>query len=249
SRHVKNGVEAEMVWEGNRCSAVGFRVVADILKASEIRKRFIYFQGKVLTSERLREEIDLACLRAGGIAQHTIVAGGDQACDPHGEGAGPLQANSLIIVDIFPRMKKHGFFGDMTRTFLKGIASDAQKKLVGTVREAQKLGISMVKGNVQGNKIHRAIQNHLKKAGYKTRLIDGVPTGFIHGTGHGLGLELHEQLRISHNKLTLKPGYVLTVEPGLYYPGLGGCRIEDVVWVTKTGCELLSKAPYRWEFK
>jgi Xaa-Pro aminopeptidase len=105
----------------------------------------------------------------------------------------------------------------------------------------------MVKANLQGRKIHKAIHKLFDEAGFKTRVVDGVPTGFIHSTGHGLGLEIHEPLRIGKTKLTLRPGFVLTIEPGLYYPGLGGCRIEDVVWVTNAGCELLSKAPYDWE--
>ena len=244
----KSALEAELIREGNRCSAAGFRVVKKILQASQIRNGFIYFEGKKLTSERLREEIEFVCLRMGGVALHTIVAGGDQACDPHCGGSGSLKANELIIVDIFPRMKKHGYFGDMTRTFLKGKASDAQRKLVKTVRAAHKLGISMIKGGIQGNKVHEAINKLFRDAGFKTERVNGVPTGFFHGTGHGLGLELHEPLRIGANKLTLKPGFVLTIEPGLYYPGLGGCRIEDVVWLTKTGCEMLSRAPYQWEF-
>jgi Xaa-Pro aminopeptidase len=244
----KTDIEAEMVREGNRCSAAGFRVVKEIIQVSRIRKGFIYFEGKKLTSERLREEIEIVCLRRGGVALHTIVAGGDQACDPHCGGSGPLMANELIIVDIFPRMMKHGYFGDMTRTFLKGTASDAQRKLVETVRAAHKLGISLIRGGIQGNKVHEGINKLFKDLGYKTERVNGVPTGFFHSTGHGLGLEIHEPLRLGANKLSLKPGFILTIEPGLYYPGLGGCRIEDVVRLTKTGCEILSNAPYQWEF-
>ena len=243
----KTALEAELVREGNRCSAAGFRVVKKMLQASVIRKNYIYYEGKKLTSERLREEIEIVCLRMGGVSFHTIVAGGDQACDPHCQGSGPLKANELIIVDIFPRIRKHGYFGDMTRTFLKGKASDAQRKLVQTVRAAHKLGISMIRAGIQGNKVHEGINKLFNNSGYKTERVNGVPTGFFHGTGHGLGLEIHEPLRLGANKLTLKPGYVLTIEPGLYYPGLGGCRIEDVVWLTKTGCEMLSCAPYQWE--
>ena len=247
SRTVKTGLEAEMVREGNRCSTAGFRKVAEILSASEISDGLIYFEDQVLTSELLQQAIEITCLKLGGISQHTIVAGGDQACDPHCEGSGPLPANSLIIVDIFPRMKKHGYHGDMTRTFLKGRASDEQRSLVETVSKAHELGISLVKSGVQGYAVHRAIMKFFKSSGYQTKIIEGVPTGFFHTTGHGLGLEIHEPLRIGNSKARLRPGNVLTVEPGLYYPGLGGCRIEDVVWVTPDGCELLSNAPYDWE--
>jgi Xaa-Pro aminopeptidase len=247
SRNVKTSIEAEMIREGNRCSAAGFKLVAGILQSSEIKNGFIYFQGKKLTSEFLREEIEVVCLRMGGLAMNTIVAGGDQACDPHCAGSGPLKANELIIVDIFPRMKKHGYFGDMTRTFLKGKASEAQRHLVDTVKKAHGLGISMVKASMDGSAIHRAIHQLFEDTGFSTRHVNGVPTGFFHGTGHGLGLEIHEPLRVGHGKQILKSGYVVTIEPGLYYPGLGGCRVEDVVWVTENGCEVISKAPYSWE--
>ena len=247
ARLEKTGIEAEMVREGNRCSAAGFRVVRKMLEASEIKDDLIYFEGEPLTSERVREEIDVTCMRMGGVAMNTIVAGGDQACDPHCVGSGPLAANQLIIVDIFPRMLNHGYFGDMTRTFLKGEANDEQRRLVATVHEAQKMAISMVRANAQARKIHRAVQAYFEKEAYKTEHVDGVPNGFFHGTGHGLGLEIHEAIRIGNVKQTLRPGFVVTIEPGLYYPGLGGCRIEDVVWVTKNGCELLSNAPYDWE--
>jgi len=246
-RFEKTQIEAEMVREGNRCSAAGFRLVEQILQASEIRDGFIFYQGKALTSEFLQQEIEVVCLRAGGIAQHTIVAGGDQACDPHCQGSGPLKAHELIIVDIFPRMKKHGYFGDMTRTFLKGTASEEQRLLVKTVQAAHKLGLSLVSGGAKASDIHGAIVNLFEDEGFFTKKVDGVPVGFFHSTGHGLGLEIHEPIRIGANPTRLKPGYVLTVEPGLYYPGIGGCRIEDVVWVTETGRELLSKAPYDWE--
>ncbi|QXD24655.1 aminopeptidase P family protein [Opitutia bacterium ISCC 51] len=247
ARLEKTVIEAEMVREGNRCSAAGFHIVKQMLEASEIKEGLIYFEGKPLTSERLRQEIDVNCMRMGGVAMNTIVAGGDQACDAHCVGSGPLSANELIIVDIFPRMMNHGYFGDMTRTFLKGEASEEQRRLVSTVHEAQKMAISMVRANAQGRKIHRAIQALFDKEGYETKEVNGVPTGFFHGTGHGLGLEIHESIRIGNIKQTLRPGFVVTIEPGLYYPGLGGCRIEDVLWVTKDGCEMLSSAPYDWE--
>ena len=247
ARLEKTGIEAEMIREGNRCSAAGFQVVRQMLEASKIEDGFLVLGGEPLTSERLRQEIDVTCMRMGGLAMNTITAAGDQACDPHCGGSGPIAANQLIIVDIFPRMMNHGYFGDMTRTFLKGEASDEQRRLVATVREAHKMAISMVRANAQGRKIHRAVQAYFEEAGYETKEVDGVPTGFFHGTGHGLGLEIHESIRVSNVKQTLRPGFVITIEPGLYYPGLGGCRIEDVVWVTKNGCELLSSAPYDWE--
>ena len=105
----------------------------EVLKRSKPGKGKARMVGSVLTSKRLRAEIDTAVLRAGGLPANTIVAGGDQACDPHERGHGPLKANSLIIIDIFPRSAASGYYGDLTRTVLRGRASDEQRRLWETV--------------------------------------------------------------------------------------------------------------------
>ncbi len=248
-REFKSVEEAALIRDGNKCSEAGFRAVAKILKDSTIKKGKIFYNGKVLTSERVKIAIQIACVEAGGIAQNTIVAGGDQACDPHCDGSGPLRANELIIVDIFPRIQKTGYHGDMTRTFLKGTASAEQRKLVKTVKEAHGNALLAVKAGVGGNKIHGSIVEHFKANDFSTGYQEGQPAGFIHGTGHGLGLAVHEPPRVNSSKNRLKAGQVITIEPGLYYPGVGGCRIEDVVYVTQDGSEMLSKFAYRWEIK
>jgi Xaa-Pro aminopeptidase len=102
-----------------------------------------------------------------------------------------------------------------------------------------------IRDGIDGMKIHKAIQTLFKKRGYPTEVRNGKNVGFFHGTGHGLGLEIHEYPRLQ--KVVLKERQVLTVEPGLYYPGLGGVRHEDVVVVTKTGCKILSKFPKQLE--
>ena len=161
----------------------------------------------------LRAEIDSAILRAGGIPDGTIVAGGDQACDPHERGFGPLYADSLIILDVFPRDAKTGYFGDMTRTVLRGRASEAQRKLWETVKAGQALALKRIKAGVDGMTIHKAIQEFFARRGFPTEIRKGRRVGFFHGTGHGLGLEIHEHPRLQ--KVTLKDRQVLTVEPGL----------------------------------
>jgi Xaa-Pro aminopeptidase len=201
--------------------------------------------GRTLTSEILRAEIDSAILRAGGLPANTIVAGGDQACDPHERGFGPLKANSLIILDIFPRDAVTGYFGDMTRTVVRGRASEAQRRLWETVREGQKLALKRMKPGVDGLELHTQVKQLFTDRGYPTEVRDGRQVGFFHGTGHGLGLEIHEFPRFQ--KTVFKPGQVLTVEPGLYYPGIGGARLEDVVVVTKGGTRMLSRFEMRLE--
>ncbi|MEY2549395.1 MAG: Xaa-Pro aminopeptidase, partial [Verrucomicrobiota bacterium] len=205
----------------------------------------LIWSGKPLTSEVLRAEIDSAILRAGGLPANTIVAGGDQACDPHERGFGPLKANSLIILDIFPRDAKSGYFGDMTRTVVRGRASEEQRTLWETVREGQELALKKMKPGVDGLSLHNEVKQLFTDRGFPTEVRGGRQVGFFHGTGHGLGLEIHEIPRFQ--KTVFKIGQVLTVEPGLYYPGLGGVRIEDVAVVTKSGNRLLSRFEKRLE--
>lgn len=248
-RALKSDVEAKHIRAGNAASAAGIRMAEKVLKTAEIVGKRLRYQGKVLTSERLRCLIDQACLEKGAVARNTIVAGGRQACDPHHGGAGPLRPNELIIVDVFPRIQATGYHGDMTRTFLKGKASDAQKHLIGAVRAAQLAALEKVKAGVAGATVHRAASDVFVQAGYKTERCGDGFVGFIHSTGHGLGLEVHESPRVSVKAPRLKAGQVITIEPGLYYPEIGGCRIEDVVRVQKGGSEMLSSLHYRWQLK
>src|SRR5947207_3742325 len=245
-REAKSEKEVEMIGRALRITETGLKRAIQVLKASKpgAGKR-LRWSGKTLTSEMLHAEIDSTILRAGGIPTGTIVAGGDQACDPHERGFGPLYANSLIVLDVFPRDAKTGYFGDMTRTVLRGRASDAQRKLWETVKAGQTLALKKIKAGVDGMAIHKAIQKFFAERGFPTEVRKGRRVGFFHGTGHGLGLDIHEHPRLQ--KVTLKARQVLTVEPGLYYPGLGGARQEDVVIVTKTGCKILSRFPKRLE--
>lgn len=238
-REAKTDAELKLIGHALRITETGLARAMEVLKASKPAGKKLRWSGKTLTSEMLRAEIDSAMLRAGGMPTNTIVAGGDQACDPHERGSGPLYANSLIILDIFPRDPKTGYWGDLTRTVVRGRATDAQRKLWEMVKEGQELALGEIKPGVDGMQIHKAIQNLFKKRGYPTEVRNRKNVGFFHGTGHGLGLEIHEYPRLQ--KVTLKDRQVLTVEPGLYYPGLGGVRHEDVVVVTKTGCKILSR--------
>jgi Xaa-Pro aminopeptidase len=240
-REAKTDEELKLIGRALRITEAGLKRAMEVLKASKPKGKKLIWSGKPLTSEILRAEIDSAMLRAGGTPTNTIVAGGDQACDPHERGSGPLYANSLIILDIFPRDAKTGYWGDMTRTVVRGKASEAQRKLWQTVLDGQELALREIKAGVDGMKIHKAIQALFKKRGYPTEVRNGVNVGFFHGTGHGLGLEIHEYPRLQ--KVVLKDRQVVTVEPGLYYPGLGGVRHEDVVVVTKEGCKILSRFP------
>ncbi len=249
-REIKSAAEAGHIREGNRLCSVGFTVAEQVLRASRIKGRTLVYRGKVLTSESLRFALETAIHEQGGNPQDTIVAGGDQGCDPHERGSGPLRPHELIVIDIFPRVVKTGYFGDMTRTYLKGRPREVQRRMVTTVLQAQRRALKAMHAGVAGSDVHRVVTDCFDDAGYETRRTKSGPIGFFHGTGHGLGLEVHDGGRMSPTVKTPLPlGSVFTVEPGLYYPGIGGCRWEDVVQLTKTGVKMLSKHPYNWEIR
>jgi Xaa-Pro aminopeptidase len=245
-REAKTEDELRQMRRASAITEKGMARAMEVLRASKIGPdKKLKWSGKTLTSEILRAEIDTAILRAGGLPANTIVAGGDQACDPHERGYGPLSANSLIILDIFPRDAASGYYGDLTRTVVRGRASEEQRQLWETVRAGQALALKKMRPGVDGLKLHNEIKKFFHARGYPTEVRNGRQVGFFHGTGHGLGLEIHEYPRFQ--KTVFKKGQVLTVEPGLYYPGLGGVRLEDVVALTTTGIRLLSRFEKRLE--
>lgn len=247
-RQIKTAQEVTLLRKANRASSAGFRVVSKALADSKIgRGGVLKLDGQLLTSERLRKMINHACLEQEAMAMNPIVACGDQACDNHCTGYGPIRAGELIVVDIYPQRLADGYWGDMTRTFLKGKASDAQRRLVRTVKKAHQMALEMIKPGVSGGRVHETVQDFFVKQGYET-IKSSMPEGFFHALGHAVGLEIHEEpVMRAGAKFRLRKGMVMAVEPGLYYPGLGGCRIEDVVHVIPGGCEKLSSAPYKWE--
>jgi Xaa-Pro aminopeptidase len=246
-RAIKTLSEKKAITQAIRATEAGIQAAFDLLKKSKIKNGIISYQGKVLTSEALRQMIEMTMMENGAIGQHTIVACGKQAADPHCRGFGPLKAHQTIVLDVFPKSMATGYYGDITRTVLKGRASEKLKKMYAAVKKAQEAGIRTVKAGVSGKAVHDNVCKVLNASGFKTGIIGGKPQGFIHGTGHGLGLDIHEAPRVGRVDDILKAGTVVTVEPGLYYDDLGGIRIEDDVYVTKTGCEVLSRIPKVFE--
>ena len=206
-----------------------------------IRKNKLYFSGKILTSEKLRTIIHQTLLAEGCAGEHTIVSCGHHSIDPHDRGSGPIYAHQPIIMDIFPRSELTLYYADFTRTVVRGKASSRLKKMYAVVKEGQDIAFKMIRHGIAVKKVHEALRTRFAQLGFKTGLKDGRRQGFFHSTGHGLGLEIHEPPRISAGDDILKAGQVVTVEPGLYYKGVGGVRLEDVVVVTKKGCKNLTR--------
>ncbi len=226
-----------------------------ILAAAEIaRDQKLFWQGQPLTSEILRGQMNAlaASLGATEFGNGPIVAGGAQSAIPHERGHGVLRANQFIVLDSFPR-HRNGYWGDCTRTVLKGTPSTWQTEVYYAVLEAQTLALKLLRPGVDGKDIHAAVQSFFTKMGFPSGTdAKGRPFGCFHGTGHGVGLELHETGQrhiLSTVSCPLKAGMVTSVEPGLYYPGngekSGGVRIEDVVAITATGHSNFNKLEKR----
>jgi Xaa-Pro aminopeptidase len=242
-REIKLAGEVKKISAALMMAEVGMAEAMLALRNSKIvRGKKLVYRNAPLTSERLRAVIDTAVLQAGGLAANTIVAGGRQGCDPHERGHGPLRAHEPIIIDIFPRSQATGYFGDITRTVVRGRASAAVLKLYDTVKCGQKIAFQKIRSGASTSAIHNAVQVCFEQQGFATGKHNGRMRGFFHGTGHGLGLEIHESPRMGSTSIgELKTGQVVTVEPGLYYPEIGGVRLEDVALVTKTGARNLTR--------
>ncbi len=243
-RAIKSEVEIKQLRKAERLTRQAMCAAEDFLGETRIGNdsmlRHADVSGRV-KSAHLRAVIETFLIAHGAMPSHTIVACGRQAADPHQIGHGFLKAHQPIIIDIFPRLVSSGYWGDMTRTYVKGKANADIKKLYRTVREGQDIGLSMVCDGQSGARIHQAIQTHFSACGFVTGIKRGKQSGFFHGTGHGVGLDIHEQPRISVRDDILRTGHVVTVEPGLYYPELGGVRLEDMVVVRQNGCDNLTR--------
>jgi Xaa-Pro aminopeptidase len=242
-RELKSADEVRKISAALMMAEVGMAEGMQALRLSKIdRRRQLIYRGVPLTSERLRAVIDCAILQACGLAANTIVAGGKQGCDPHERGSGRLRANEPVIIDIFPRSQKTGYFGDITRTVVRGRATETVKKLYDTVFQGQKIALQKIRAGTSTAEIHECVLQFFTQRGYHTGKRNGRMEGFFHGTGHGLGLEIHEAPRLGATSTgRLKTGQVVTVEPGLYYPEIGGVRLEDVVLVTANGAKNLTR--------
>lgn len=246
-RQIKTREEKQAIVEAIRATEAGIQAAFDVLKSSKVKGPKVYWNGSLLTSETLRRVIEIRMMENGALGQHTIVACGRQSADPHCRGFGPIYANQPIVLDVFPKSMRTGYYGDITRTVLKGRASEALKKMYNAVRKAQENGVRTVRPGIESGEVHEKVCKTLEEAGFKTEYCRGRPQGFIHGTGHGLGLDIHEAPRVGRTNEKLKKGNVVTVEPGLYYDDLGGIRIEDDVYVTRTGCENLTRISKAFE--
>ena len=243
-RETKDGAEVKHITESLRVATLGLEAGIRALKRTKIKRDgYLYLNRARLTSEMLKTFVNTTIMAQGWVPSHTIISSGNQCVDPHHEGTGPIKAHTSIIFDIFPRSQKTGYFGDLSRTVVRGRASERLKEMYATVQAGQKIGFDQIRDGIDGKDIHQKILALFEARGFHTGRINGRMQGFFHGTGHGLGLDIHEPPRIAPVEATLRTGHVVTVEPGLYYLGVGGVRLEDVIVVTPKGNRNLTDCP------
>lgn len=246
-REIKTAKEIKHIIHSQKAAIKAMdAAIAMISEAKISRGQFLKIGNKPLTSEAVRDRIDNTARGFDCVCYGTIVACGAQAANPHETGWGTLKADKPIVIDIFPRHIASGYWGDLTRTIVRGAPSPEIQKMYSAVRDAQQAAISKIKTGVPAEKIHNIAVNLFKERGFFTGARNGKQVGFIHGIGHGIGLEIHENPSIRPVKTKLKEGNVITVEPGLYYHDCGGIRIEDIVLVTRAGSRIL--VPYDYPF-
>lgn len=242
--------EEEIAWIRQAQSAtegameMACRLVA---RASVRHDGVLIHAGEVLTAERVRAMIDHWLLDRGYVNPPAIVAAGPQGADCHNLGAGELRTGQPVIIDIFPRDRATLYNGDCTRTVVHGAIPQELAAMHLAVRKAKAAAEAAIRAGATGEEIHKATLSSIEGSGYSMGLPpQDAPGSFCslpHGTGHGVGLDVHEPPLLDMKGPALIAGDVVSVEPGLYRLDLGGVRIEDLVVVTPQGCENLNTLP------
>lgn len=253
-RRVKDLEEIAHLKQAQKVTEEVMRMACEMVAhATADRDGVLFVNDEVLTSERLRTDIDSFLLERNFFNPPCIVAGGSDGGDCHELGSGPLRTGEPVIIDIFPLNKNSMYNGDCTRTVVHGEIPEEIQKMHDAVVAAKRAGICATKAGVSGEEVHLATVGVLLDHGYT----EGLPAetdavtfcSMPHGTGHGIGLDVHEPPLLDRNGAVLLIGDVVTIEPGLYSHAIGGVRVEDMVLVTKSGCENFNTLPegLTWE--
>lgn len=252
-RRQKDAKEVEWLREAQAVTEQAIEMACrTIARADANADGVLVHDGDPLTSERVKALIDGFLLQKGFANAGSIVAGGPTAADCHFFGAGPLRTGEPVIVDVFPTNKATRYCGDCTRTVVHGEISDELTRMHGAVKAAKAAAEGMVKAGVTGEAVHVATVSSLKANGFDAGLPDeNAPDSYCamtHGTGHGIGLDVHEPPLLDYRGPELLAGDALTIEPGLYSRAIGAVRLEDMVIVTENGHENLNRLPMDLEW-
>jgi Xaa-Pro aminopeptidase len=250
-RRVKNAFELAGMRRAQKAAEAGMDAARDLLRRAQANGRYLVVDGEPLTSERLKVAIERTFSERDCTADEFIVSHGPQSAIGHEMGHGPIAPGEPIVIDLWPKDRESGCYGDMTRTYVVGEASDELRDFHRLSLQALEEALAAIRPGAHGAELNRSTSDLFRAAGYETALYKepGVvlESGFFHGLGHGVGLEVHEAPAMGRVGDTLVAGDVVTIEPGLYRRGYGGCRLEDMVLVTDTGFENLNDYPYNLE--
>ena len=250
-RRHKQPWEIEGIERAQRAADTAMMAAARMLReAEETADGRLRLEGEILTSELIRIAMQAELLDAGAYSEEILIQCGDAALSGHELGSGPIIPNQSVVIDVFPIDRRTGCWSDMTRTFVAGTPSDELRNLHAHVRKALDIAFDSLKpGSAEA---YQAVADYFHTQGFPTAAHhegpDALREGFFHGLGHGVGLETHEPPALSRRSDELIEGDVVAVEPGLYFPGVGGVRLEDTVVVTADGVEHFSDPlPYDLE--
>jgi Xaa-Pro aminopeptidase len=247
-RETKGMGEVRKMTEAQQAAVIAMRSAIDLISRTEIdEKGALRIQGQRLTSGDVKRRIRNSLQEHDCSCPEVMVAGGACGADPHDPGEGPLRAGEPIVIDIFPRHLEHGYWGDLTRTVVRGRASVPVRRMYAAVRAAQSATLAAIRPGVSCGAIQRSAEREFTIRGYSAGTTTGSKPGFEHAVGHGIGLSLHEEPRMRDRSRRLREGNMIAIEPGLYDPVTGGVRLEDVVLVTRDGWKYLAPCERRLE--
>jgi Xaa-Pro aminopeptidase len=234
----KKTEEIREIGKVQEATGAAMKKAITMIRRSKPKKGILYLGKDPLTSERIRSVMHRYLLEQGYLAKDTIVSCGKDAALPHNTGTGPLLAEEPIVIDVFPKSVTSGYFTDMTRTVSKGIPAAGIVEMYQSVREAQDIASEMLRPGVTGAEVHQSVVEFFRDHGF-----EGGAEGFVHNLGHGVGLEVHELPVLGPSGGILKQGNVVTIEPGLYYPKIGGVRLENIGVIRRSGLECMTRFP------
>jgi Xaa-Pro aminopeptidase len=250
-RRVKNDTELEGIRRAQRAAEAGMDAARDLFRRAQRSNGSLLVDGKPLTSERVKLAIQDAFAQHGCSAEEFIVSHGAQSAIGHDMGSGEIRAGEPIVIDLWPKDAETACYADMTRTYCIGDIPDELRDYHSLVKESLDRSLEAVRAGARGPDVYAESCEPFHRAGHKTLLNkdpgEVIEDGYFHSLGHGVGLEVHEQPGLARAGEDLVAGDVVTLEPGLYRRGWGGCRLEDLVLVKDGGAEGLTDYPYDLE--
>jgi Xaa-Pro aminopeptidase len=251
-RRAKTEAQVAGIRKAQRAAEAAMDACRELLRRAEIRGDELLLDGEQLTVERVKADLNVVFASYDTTADEYIVAPGAQGAVGHDMGSGPIRPHTPLVVDIFPRDNASAAYTDMTRTFVVGEVPDDVREWHRLCKEALDRALAEIRAGADCRAIFDGTCELFEAAGEPTQRTkepgETLSDGFFHGLGHGVGLEVHEEPslgRAAEKKLVA--GDVVTVEPGLYRTGYGGVRLEDIVLVTESGAENLTRYPYDLE--